>query len=319
MFLYIMLKFPQLRRLMHSNLSTPIRQNLSHGQAPGGYTQFLNYLSGMNDFHVDNFLVDRHVSKSTANYWDSVSAKAGSKIVKVGIGGSFDSEQDYEVAISKYKYETEPKISFSYPVLQFDMKLFELLDNLGKYIGEFYLIDAPDSQNELPQNFMKHLLNRCSHLHALHFESWVIEGSDFTVGKFSIDKLYFENTIIVGLNYLSSVLRKLGCLFLRGVIHYTTVPLVEQELEDNDIDYFLEIDMPYTEIGEIYLDDDIIPDYIKVFVTSESSYHYYRCENDSSITQVNEEVFKKEEFDEGENFYYVSICCLNKPKLLTVS
>ncbi|CAO3612541.1 unnamed protein product, partial [Mucor hiemalis] len=68
----------------------------------------------------------------------------------------YDSEQDYEVAISKSKYETDPTISFSYPVLQFHVQLFELFDNLGKYIGKFYLM-MPNLQPNLDRTEDKEL------------------------------------------------------------------------------------------------------------------------------------------------------------------
>lgn len=309
--LYLMKKFPQLRELRLSHFFDYVPEN------PEQLTQMLTYLSSIDVFKVERFPVDHGISVFTANHWDAASAELGSKTVEACYYDLFDEGNGLE--LFKRKGEAEAAFSFIF-FIKFPLsEHLDLIDNLGKYIGEFrfkYLAESEHDysppKSDLPSGFMDRLFRSCPHLHTLHFVGWVFRKATIARKELPISELYFKECIIYGdfFKNLSSRLPHLDRLIIEEVAYVAGNKRSKSNYEyEYSFHNTLEIDMLLTQIDTIILHRrKSSTSYVKLFVTSERTYHYYGYKG--IRFEANEE-----DYNAAQRGDCVYICCFKKPNI----
>lgn len=303
LFWYTIHKFPQLREFAPTFMYSLGRQEL---------IQLLVYLSCI-DIIDCNFLMTISanflLSEAIVDFWDMASSTLGSKTVHLEY-----SARDFEkcgLYIQKSKGETEPTFEITnYDSRKFDTRHVEIVDKMGKYIGEFHF--SHDSvKNHLPQQLIEYLFTDCPNIHTLHFNNCLFRKRDLPQLKFSITELGLHDCIIFDtfFNDLSFVLRHINRLIIEDVLHGNNDVGMQSEYEQKcRMD---RVDMPHTTIDSIgfhldkYLEKHV---HIKLFVTSENMFYYYLY--NGCLCSTNEIKYEGEELLDR-----IYICCVNKPKI----
>ncbi|CAO3612921.1 unnamed protein product [Mucor hiemalis] len=310
---YFMRKFPQPIEISLSLQWEVDSQNLEE------FTRILDYLSGIRKVFVDRFTIDRRIPGVMAKYWDTVSEKLGSKTVEARYSDSCEQET-YGLEINTGK---EHEYTFHSHILKFDSQHVEVIDTLGKHIGEFhfsYSVEESDYdlpvKRDLPTKFMDHLFTRCPNLRALQFEGWVFRKRSIQHQKLPISELYFKECLIFGdyLTHLSKLLPQLNRLIIEQVSYCaksvkTSSGYDQEYYFDNDP---LQINMPRTRIDTITFvrrfGQEASISHVKLFVTNEKTHYYYRQQE--GLLSSDEKDYNSESALER-----IYICCVNKPKI----
>ncbi|CAO3612893.1 unnamed protein product [Mucor hiemalis] len=316
MLLYTMRKFPQPRELTLLHFFNYVPDQ------PEELTRILAYASGIDTLKIGTFSVDSSISDFTANYWELASAELGSRTVETCYYDSCD-EEYYGLDIFKPKGAAEATFSYMYHIWQFNSQHIEVINKLGKYIGEFHFKYEADSdvynspkRRDLPSKFMDHLFKRCPDLHTLHFTGWVFRKCNILRQKLPFGELYFKECIIYGgyLNRLSPILPHLNRLVFEKNAYIAgnkqTKSNYEYEYGFNNV---LEIYMPQTQVGTIVFiqpyRERTSPSYIKIFAASENTYHYYGYKKEDYF------VANEKDFNKAKGDGCIHIRCMNTPKI----
>ncbi|CAO3612885.1 unnamed protein product [Mucor hiemalis] len=294
LYTYIIQKFPQPREL-----------KLSHWYDFLGleeYARLLSYLPGIDTIEVGRVCVNRRVLDVTANWWEETSAELGSKVVEACYSEFRD--KDCSLDIVKPKSAKEPTFSFIYHIINLDSQHTEVIEKLGKFIGEFHLnyvtyngeYNLPRKE-DLPKQFLDNLFKHCPHLHSLQLEGWVLRKKCIIIGNY--------------LSHLSTLLPHLKRLLLQGnSYHSKDIQTSTGYYKEYRIYKDLVYNMPQTEIDCVVISTKYYEDepLVKLFVESDKTYYYYRYEEEE-ICSSNEE-----EFNQSKERNRIHLRCLNKPK-----
>lgn len=311
MLLYLMKKFPRLRELSLHHFFDYVPEN------PEQLTRILTYLSSIDVFKVERFPVDHGISVFTANYWDKASAELGSKTVEVCYYDLFDEGNGLE--LFKQKGESGATLSFIFGISYQLSEHLDLINNLGKYIGEFHFkyvaeseMDESPSKRDLPSGFIDRIFRSCPRLRALHFVGWVFRKAAIAHKELPIGELYFKECIIYGdfFKNLSSRLPHLNRLIIEKAAYVAGNKRSKSNYEhEYSFNNTLEIDMPQTQIETVTLHRSKSPtSYVKLFVASEKTHHFYGYKGILFETS-------EKEYNAAQRGDCVYISCFNKPKI----
>ncbi|CAO3633453.1 unnamed protein product [Mucor hiemalis] len=312
MLAYIMPKFPLLRALKLSLWY----ENLTLED----YARLLTYVSKMDIIKVGRFSINSRVVDVTASIWEKASVEVGSKIVEVCY---FDAiKEDCALEIVKRKPAAEATISFIYHILNFNSQHTTVINDLGKFIGEFHLNYAAEEivyynlplKRDLPEQLLIQLMMYCPYVRNVRLEGWVLRKHEHSPFTFCLAELYLKGCIIIGtyLEHLSTLVYYLKRLCLERVsYHSENFQTSTGYIHEYDLDRVLKINMPQTKIDSITIIGKFnswdVP-HVKLYVAIDKTCHYYRYKDGLFLSN-------EKEYNEAAPSSRTELCCLDIPEL----